>query len=66
MEIQMFLPSELSEEQFTTFQKMSWEFWEKRIGITPEKLRNRDHDDDELAHYCKQARDFEYKFPRGR
>lgn len=64
MEIQMFLAPEDSDKQFQDFQDMSRDYWVNRIGIKKENLRNRDHADDELAHYARQARDFEYKFPR--
>lgn len=63
MEIQMFLTEEDSDIWYKKFEEMSREFWTKKIGINKEKLRNRDHDSDELAHYAKQARDFEYHFP---
>ncbi len=66
MEIQMFLAPADSDEWFQKFQDMSRDFWTNRIWINKENLRNRDHDDDELAHYAKQARDFEYHFPRWR
>lgn len=65
MEIQMFLKAEHASEWFTKFEEMSWEFWTTRIGLKKDNLRNRDHASDELAHYASQARDFEFKFPRG-
>lgn len=63
MEIQMFVHPDMSVEQFDAFVAMSWDFWQERIGITPDRLRNRDHADDELAHYARQARDFEFAYP---
>jgi glycyl-tRNA synthetase len=39
--------------------------WYLDLGITKEKLRLRDHDPDELAHYAKAATDVEYEFPFG-
>ena len=35
------------------------------LGITPENLRLRDHDKDELCFYSKATTDFEYLFPFG-
>ena len=35
------------------------------LGISPESLRSRPHEADELAHYCKNAVDIEYHFPFG-
>jgi len=63
MEIQMFLKKEDSDSRFQKFQDMSRDFRSNRIWLDKERLRNRDHDADELAHYASQARDFEYKFP---
>jgi glycyl-tRNA synthetase len=39
--------------------------WYLDLGITPEKLRIRPHEADELAHYAKAASDIEYAFPFG-
>ena len=43
-------------------QRMAW--WQS-IGLDPEKLRLRAHDDDELAHYSDGCFDVEYEFPWG-
>jgi len=47
-----------------------YEFWKHKrmewwlsLGINPDNLRYRDHDDDELAHYSKMCVDVEYKYP---
>jgi len=47
-----------------------YEFWKHKrmewwlsLGINPDNLRFRDHDDDELAHYSKMCVDVEYKYP---
>lgn len=39
--------------------------WFKSLGITPEKLRLRPHEQDELAHYSTACYDVEYEFPYG-
>jgi glycyl-tRNA synthetase len=39
--------------------------WYLDLGIRPENLRKRPHDDDELAHYAKACIDIEYRFPWG-
>jgi glycyl-tRNA synthetase len=39
--------------------------WYERYGVTPERLRFREHRPDELAHYAKKAIDVEYRFPFG-
>ncbi len=49
-----------------------FEYWKERrmrwfldLGVRTEKLRLRDHESDELAHYAKSATDIEYEFPFG-
>jgi len=39
--------------------------WYVDLGISPENLRLRPHDTDELAHYAKCCSDIEYLFPMG-
>ena len=39
--------------------------WYRDLGICNEKLRFREHDADELAHYARYTTDVEYQFPFG-
>ena len=39
--------------------------WYERYGVTPSRLRFREHAPDELAHYARKAIDVEYRFPFG-
>ncbi len=39
--------------------------WYRGLGLRPEKLRVRKHDDDELPHYSKASVDIEFLFPWG-
>jgi glycyl-tRNA synthetase len=39
--------------------------WYLGYGVTPARLREREHRPDELAHYAKKAVDLEYRFPFG-
>lgn len=39
--------------------------WFTNLGVTPERLRLRPHDADELAHYSNACVDVEYLFPNG-
>jgi glycyl-tRNA synthetase len=41
------------------------EEWYTAYGVTPSRLRYREHAPDELAHYAKKAVDIEYRFPFG-
>ncbi len=66
MEIQMFVKPEESEEQFVKFVEQAGYFWKNIVGLKEENIRTRDHAKDELAHYARQARDYEFKFPRWR
>jgi len=66
MEIQMFLHPDMSNERYQKFEEMSRYYRTELIGIKKDNLRNRDHAEDEMAHYASQARDFEYQYPRGR
>ncbi|NCS32324.1 glycine--tRNA ligase [bacterium] len=64
MEIEMFLhPSEAS-EQLETFKTESME-WLTSLGISKDKLKFREQEFKERAHYNKIATDIEYSFPFG-
>jgi glycyl-tRNA synthetase len=39
--------------------------WYTNLGIRPEKLRLREHPDEELSHYSSATSDVEYEFPMG-
>jgi glycyl-tRNA synthetase len=39
--------------------------WFKSLGVRPENLRVREHDQEELSHYSKGTYDIEYLFPMG-
>jgi glycyl-tRNA synthetase len=39
--------------------------WYLRLGVRPDRLRLRDHEQAELAHYSKATADIEYLFPMG-
>jgi glycyl-tRNA synthetase len=44
-------------------ERLRW--WTDVVGITPERLRLRPHDSEELSHYSRQTTDLEYSFPMG-
>ncbi len=65
MEMQYFVhPGDEASEQFEAWLPRRRE-WYLRYGVTPERLREREHRSDELAHYAKKAVDLEYRFPFG-
>ena len=64
MEMQYFVRPEDAARTFDAWLPRRWD-WYTRYGVTPERLRFREHAPDELAHYAKKAVDIEYRFPFG-
>ncbi len=62
MEQQYFVNPEHSEEHFNDWKKERLN-WYMAYGIKKAKLRFRDHEKDELAHYARLAVDIEYDYP---
>jgi len=66
MELEFFIkPDEKEGEKWFSYWKEERLKWYQRLGIKPEKLRFRDHTDDERAHYARKATDIEYQAPFG-
>jgi glycyl-tRNA synthetase len=65
MEMQYFVrPGEAASEAFEDWLARR-RVWYETLGVTPKRLRTREHRPDELAHYAKKAVDIEYRFPFG-
>jgi glycyl-tRNA synthetase len=64
MEIEYFVEPKDKAEQFDKWKDTVWN-WYTGLGINPEKIRIRQHEDDELSHYSTQTVDIEYMFPWG-
>jgi len=64
MEMQYFVKPETAAATFEAWMPKRLA-WYVRYGVTPERLRFREHRPDELAHYAKKAVDVEYRFPFG-
>jgi glycyl-tRNA synthetase len=64
MEMQFFVRPDSATEWFERWLPVR-RAWYERFGVTPSRLRFREHDPDELAHYAKRAVDVEYRFPFG-
>src|SRR5436309_2961094 len=64
MELEYFVPpaDEMKWLEYWKEQRLSWY---RELGIRPEKLRLRQHDKEELAHYARGAFDVEHEFPFG-
>lgn len=64
MELEMFTPPAEADSWYEKLKGMSMD-WLVSIGINKDKLRFRDQDFKERAHYNKVATDLEYEFPFG-
>ena len=64
MEIEYFCKKENENEWFDFWVNKRLE-WYKRIGIPEEKLRLREHEKNELAHYASKTVDIEFDYPWG-
>jgi len=64
MEMQYFVKPGDDEDAFNRWKEERME-WYIKLGIRKEKLRFRQHGEDELAHYAKAAFDIEYQYPIG-
>ncbi len=63
MEIEYFVEPEKDAFYFERWKEDCWAWWTETLWINKEKLRFRDHEEDELSHYSKGTTDVEYKFP---
>ena len=64
MEIEYFCKKEDENEWFDFWVNKRLD-WYKGIGIPEEKLRFREHEDNELAHYASKTVDIEFDYPWG-
>ncbi len=64
MEMEFFCKHEDAPKLFDFWRAERLAFF-SRIGIAPEKLRLRDHEQAELSHYSSATSDVEYEFPFG-
>jgi glycyl-tRNA synthetase len=62
MEMEFFVPPGADEEWYAYWREQRFE-WYASLGLSRDKLRLRDHEQDELAHYAKSCADVEYYFP---
>ncbi len=64
MELEFFCKEENATNFFETWINKRMNFY-KEIGLDMSKIRTRDHESDELAHYSNSCTDIEYNFPFG-
>lgn len=66
MEIEFFItPSDTESFKWFEFWKNERLNWYKDLGMNPDNLRLRKHEENERAHYAKDAYDIEFKTPFG-
>ena len=65
MEMQYFVKPGTDDATLEDWKEKRFIFYSKYLGIDKSKLRFHKHDDNELAHYAKEAWDIEYHFPFG-
>ncbi len=64
MEIEFFCHPNTSREWYEKWRDARFE-WYRKLGIKSDKLRLREHAQDELSHYSQGTSDIEYLFPWG-
>jgi len=62
MELEFFVKPGTDEEWHDRWIEERMRWWTD-LGVRPEHLRLREHDEDELSHYSKRTVDIEYAFP---
>lgn len=66
MELEFFIrPDDGEGEKWFSYWKEQRMAWYQKLGISKDRLRFRDHEDDERAHYARKATDIEYEAPFG-
>ena len=63
-EMEYFVPPAQNEEWYAFWKQARFD-WYVDLGLDPSKLRMREHDADELAHYSTGTSDIEYEYPFG-
>ena len=64
MEMEFFVRPGTDEEWHRHWVEARYQ-WYLKLGVSPERLRLREHEKAELAHYAKGTTDIEYNFPWG-
>ena len=64
LEMQYFVKPGSAGEWFETWKRERMR-WYRELGVNLDKLRFREHEKDELAHYAERACDIQYEFPFG-
>jgi len=65
MELQYFVRPQNEKEEYENLRQITWDFFEKTIGLDKKKLKWHEHAKEERAHYAAAAHDVYYEFPLG-
>ena len=65
MEMQYFVQPGTDDDAMIEWKNKRYNFYIDELGINKDKLRFHEHEENELAHYAKEAWDIEYEFPFG-
>ncbi|MBH10443.1 MAG: glycine--tRNA ligase [Candidatus Marinimicrobia bacterium] len=65
MEMQYFVKPGTDDDILQEWKEKRFNFYPNILGLSKEKIRYHRHDENELAHYAKEAWDIEYEFPFG-
>jgi len=64
MEFEYFIQPEQWQETYAYWQKIMWDF-AVGLGLNPQHLRWREHEEFERSHYSTKTMDIEYQYPQG-
>jgi len=65
MEVEFFVKPGTDDEWFNYWRQERKRWWTEDVGVSPQRMRLRDHAPQDLSHYSKQTTDIEYEYPFG-
>jgi glycyl-tRNA synthetase len=65
MELEFFVKPATAAHWFEFWRNERMRWWTEDVGVRPENIRLRDHEQKELSHYSTQTSDIEYDYPFG-
>ena len=65
MEVQYFINPDEQKDVYERWRNFAWDFLIENLGIEKANLQWHEHNQDERAHYAKEAHDIYFNFPQG-
>lgn len=65
MEVQYFINPDEQKDIYERWRNFAWDFLIENLGIEKANLQWHEHNQDERAHYAKEAHDIYFSFPQG-